>query len=548
MSAQRGEHVGTRVLWLIPVAILLGTHAAYAQQGCESLTTLKLPYTLITSAVMAPEAAAAAPAFPAATAAGVVPAHCDVRGVIRPTADSEIKFALWLPSPPVWNSKYRQEGNGGWAGSINTAGFAEPLRRGYAVAATDNGHEGGGANWAIGHPEKLIDFGYRAVHETSVQSKAILRAYYGRAPERSYFVGCSDGGREALMEAQRYPEDFQGILAGAPANNWSHLFTAFVWNERALLATPDSAIPPAKLAVIQRAVVAACDRRDGVSDGLIENPLACTFDPGVLACKGGDAPDCLTTPQVAALRKIYDGPRNPRTQEQIFVGQPVGTEAVPGGWEAWITPAKAAGAIQFGFGNSYYGAAVFEDPKWDFRTLDFDGDVSLGDAKAGPVLNATNPDLRSFRAGGGRLIQYHGWGDAAIPAPSSIEYYESVRTFSARYPDARTPANSTTEDFYRLFLVPGMAHCGGGNGPNSFGNGASRSTAGNPDRDIFTALERWVERGEAPSRIIGSGTAADDPKKPLTRPLCPYPQVAQYSGSGDVNDALNFACVAPSAR
>jgi feruloyl esterase len=537
----------TRVLWLILVGTLAGGHAAYAQQACESLTTLKLPYTLITSAVMAPEAAAA-PASPAATAAGVVPAHCDVRGVIRPTADSEIKFALWVPSPAAWNSKYRQEGNGGWAGSINTAGFAEPLRRGYAVAATDNGHEGGGANWAIGHPEKLIDFGHRAVHETSVQSKAIVRAFYGRAPERSYFVGCSDGGREALMEAQRYPEDFQGILAGAPANNWSHLFTAFVWNERALLATPDSAIPPAKLPVIQRAVVAACDARDGVRDGLIENPLACTFDPGVLVCKTGDAADCLTTPQVEALKKIYEGPRSPRTQERIFVGQPVGTEAVPGGWAAWITPAKAAGAIQFGFGNSYYGAAVFEDPKWDFRTLDFDRDVSIGDAKAGPVLNATNPDLRSFRAGGGRLIQYHGWGDAAIPAPSSIEYYESVRTFMSRYPDARTPANAPTEDFYRLFLVPGMGHCGGGAGPNSFGNGASRSTAGDPDRDIFTAIERWVERGEAPIRIIGSGTAADDPTKVLTRPLCPYPQVAQYRGSGDVNDASNFACVAPSSR
>jgi feruloyl esterase len=538
----------TRVLWLIPVGILVGSHTAYAQQACESLITLKLPYTLITSAVTAREAAAATPAPPASTAATVVPAHCDVRGVIRPTADSEIKFALWLPLPVAWNSKYRQEGNGGWAGSINTAGFAEPLRRGYAVAATDNGHEGGGANWAIGHPEKLIDFGHRAVHQTSVQSKAIIRAFYGREPERSYFVGCSDGGREALMEAQRYPEDFQGILAGAPANNWSHLFTAFVWNERALLATPDSAIPPAKLPIIQRAVLAACDGRDGVRDGLLENPLTCTFDPGVLVCTGGDGPDCLTMPQVEALKKIYEGPRNPRTQERIFVGQPVGTEAVPGGWAAWITPAKPAGAIQFAFGNSYYGAAVFEDPKWDFRTLDFDRDVSIGDAKAGHVLNATNPDLRSFRAGGGRLIQYHGWGDAAIPASSSIEYYESVRTFMSRYPDARTPANPPTEDFYRLFLVPGMGHCGGGAGPNSFGNGANRSMAGDPERDIFTALERWVERGEAPIRIIGSGTAADDPTKPLTRPLCPYPQVAQYRGSGDVNDASNFACVAPSSR
>ena len=535
----------TRILWLIPAVMLIGAGAASAQQPCESLASLKLPYTQVTSATAVPEGAPPAPAGPGAPAAApsLVPAHCDVRGVIRPTRDSEITFALWLPAAAVWNGKYRQEGNGGWAGSINTAGFAAPLRRGYAVAATDGGHEGGGANWAIGHPEKLIDFGYRAVHETSVQSKAILQAMYGRAPGFSYFVGCSDGGREALMEAQRFPEDFDGILAGAPANNWSHLFTAFVWNERALLATPASAIPPAKLPVVQKAVMAACDRLDGVADGLIENPRACTFDPNVVACKTGDAPDCLTQPQVEALKKIYDGPKNPRTQERIFVGQPLGTEAVPGGWSAWITPANPASAIQFGFGNSYYGAAVFEDPKWDFRTLDFDRDVAIGDVKAGSVLNATNPDVRSFRAGGGKLIQYHGWGDAAIPAPSSIEYYESVKAFLARYPDGRTPANPPAEDFYRLFLVPGMGHCGGGAGPNRFGNGGGGAAASrDADHDIFTALERWVEQGAAPHRVIGTGRAADDPSTPLTRPLCPYPQVARYRGTGDVNDAANFSC------
>jgi Tannase and feruloyl esterase len=381
-----------------------------------------------------------------------------------------------------------------------------------------------------------------------MQSKIIMRAFYGRDADRSYFDGCSDGGREALMEAQRYPEDFNGILAGAPANNWSHLFTAFVWNERALLATAASAIPPAKLPVIQRAVMAVCDRLDGVADGLIENPRACTFDPAGLICRNADATDCLTQAQVDALRKIYAGPANPRTKERLFVGQPVGTEAVPGGWGVWITPTNAASAIQFGFGNSYYGAAVFEDPTWDFRMLDFDRDVSIGDAKAGPVLNATSPDLRSFRAFGGKLLQYHGWGDAAIPAPSSIEYYDSVRAFLSQYPDARTPGAPRTEDFYRLFLVPGMAHCGGGAGPNSFGNGGRAAPSRDPEHDIFAALERWVERGVAPERIIGTGRVVDDPSKPLTRPLCPYPQVAQYRGFGDVNDASNFACTAPSSR
>jgi len=319
------------------------------------------------------------------------------------------------------------------------------------------------------------------------------------------------------------------------------LFTAFVWNERALLATPESAIPPAKLPVVQKAVMAACDRLDGVADGLIENPRACTFDPTVVACKAGDGPDCLTRPQVDALKKIYEGPTNPRTGERLFVGQPLGTEAVPGSWGTWITPTNAAGAIQFGFGNSYYGAAVFENPMWDFRTLDFDRDVAFGDVKAGPVLNATNPDLRSFRAGGGKLIQYHGWGDAAIAAPSSIQYYESVKTFLSKYPDARATGTPPVDDFYRLFLVPGMAHCGGGAGPNTFGNGGAAASR-DADHDIFTALERWVEQGTAPARVIGTGRAVDDPSKPLTRPLCPYPQVARYRGMGDVNDAANFSC------
>lgn len=537
----------TRMLWLIPIAVLMAGRQPRAQQPCEGLASLKLAYTVITSAVSVPEGPARQPAGPPGAppaAAGIVLAHCDVRGIIRPTRDSEIKFALWLPAASAWNGKYRQEGNGGWAGAINTAGFAEPLRRGYAVAATDDGHEGGGANWAIGHPEKLIDFGYRAVHETSVQSKAIVRAYYGREAERSYFVGCSDGGREGLMEAQRFPEDFHGILAGAPAANWSHLFTAFVWNEQALLASPGSAIPPAKLPVVQRAVMAACDRLDGAADGLIENPRACTFDPAVIACQSGDAADCLTGPQVEALKKIYGGPKNRRTQERIFTGQPPGTEAVAGGWGLWITPANAAGAVQFGFGNSYYGAAVFEDPAWDFRTLDFDRDVSIGDTKVGQILNSTNPDLRSFRAGGGKLIQYHGWGDAAIPAPSSIEYYESVKAFLSKYPNARITGKPPVEDFYRLFLVPGMAHCGGGAGPNSFGNGGGGPAANrDADHDIFAALERWVERGTAPERIIGTGRAASDASIPLTRPLCPFPQVARYSGAGDLNDASNFSCV-----
>jgi hypothetical protein len=481
-----------------------------ALMACESLTALQLPHTTITSS--------------ATVAAEAVPAHCEVKGVIRPTKDSEVRFEVWLPATG-WNGKYLQVGNGGWAGNIPSRNMADPLNRGYAVAGTDDGHQGGGdAAWAIGHPEKLIDFGYRAVHETSVQAKAVVRAFYGRDPTLSYFVGCSDGGREALMEAQRYPDEFNGIIAGAPANNWSHLFSGFVWNEQAALSSAEAGIPPAKLPAIQNAALAACDGLDGLKDGLLEDPRVCRFDPSVLLCKAGDNSECLTASQIATLKKIYAGPKNPRTGEQIFPGYPPGAEAAPGTWAAWITPANPANAIQFNFGNTYYGQAVFEDPKWDFRKLDFDSDVRFGDTKAGSVLNSNNPDLRSFRAEGGKLLQYHGWGDAAISALSSIEYYDSVRTFLSRFPDERNTTARPITDFYRLFMAPGMGHCGGGAGANTF--------------DTLTPLEAWVEKGIAPEQIIATGSN-------MSRPLCVYPNVARYKGSGNPNDASSFQCVAP---
>src|SRR6187399_972907 len=276
-------------------ASLHAQKASLDAAACERLAaSLELPRAKVrlaqpvTSRQFVPPAAPGAGALPAALTD--LPAFCRVTVTLTPSADSDIKSEVWLPLAG-WNGKFQQVGNGGWGGSIQYAALASALRRGYAASSTDTGHVGDTAQFALGHPEKLIDFGYRAVHETAVQSKAIVRAFYGRDPERSYFDGCSDGGREALMEAQRFPEDFHGILAGAPANNWSHLFTAFVWNERALLATPESAIPPAKLPVIQRAVMAACDRLDGVVDGLIENPRACRFDPAVLVCTGADAAD-----------------------------------------------------------------------------------------------------------------------------------------------------------------------------------------------------------------------------------------------------------------
>jgi len=518
-----------------------------AQRPCEGLSDLKLPHATITSSALVAEGPFSAPVGRGNASPVSLPARCVVKGIARPTSDSEIHFEVWLPADG-WNGKYQQVGNGGWAGAIPAAGMIEPLRRGYATAGTDDGHSGGlGANWAIGHPEKLIDFGYRAVHETNLQAQVLIRAFYGKDASLNYFAGCSDGGREALMEAQRYPEDFTGIIAGAPANFWSHLFAGFLWNEQTLLKDPASRIPPAKLPAIQKAVLAQCDALDGVKDGLIEDPRACHFNPRELLCKGSDAEDCLTAPQAEALAKIYAGPTNSRTGARIFPGYPPGTESVPGAWAAWIIPSSPqGGAVQSVFGNSYFGQAVFEKPEWDFRTLNFDSDVDLSDQKAGSILDSTSPDLRTFRAHGGKLIQYHGWGDPAISPLNSIEYYENVRSFLGKYPDPRSDSSKPVQDFYRLFLVPGMGHCAGGLGPNDFGNvGGPATSSPDPDHDVLSALERWVEKGVPPAHIIGSGTVASDPARKMTRPLCPYPQMARYSGSGSTEDAANFSCVVP---
>ena len=466
---------------------------------------------------------------------------CVVKAIARPTKDSEINFEVRLPVAN-WNGRYQQFGNGGWAGAINSGILKTASEKGYAAAATDDGHArgAGDAAWAVGHPEKLIDFGHRAVHVTSVHAKVLISTFYSKAPAKNYFLGCSDGGREALMEAQRYPEDFDGILAGAPASDWSHLFAGFLWNEQALLKDPASFIPAAKLPAIQKAVVAACDGIDGVKDGLIEDPRKCRFEPGTLVCgPNADSNECLTKPQVEALTKIYAGPRNSRTGKQIYPGFPPGTEAISGGWAPWIIGNPPERSLQFGFGNSFFGQAVFEDANWNFRSFEFDADVEYGDRKAGVHLNSANPDLRSFRANGGRLIQYHGWGDAAIPASGSINFFDAVTDFFRRYPDARAvtqESKTKVPDFYRLFLVPGMGHCGGGLGANRFGQGGNE--AADPDRNVVTALERWVEQGIAPEKIIASG--AD---KSFTRPLCPYPQRVVYDGRGNPNEAGSFSCV-----
>jgi hypothetical protein len=519
----------------LPTAVVI--NPAFAQSRCEDLTKLRLTNATVTSATSFAAGAFKPPTDPyLSRLRGDMPAFCRVAGVAKPTSDSEIKFEVWLPAF-VWNGKYEQVGNGGLAGTIPLPAMAEPLLRGYAVAGTDDGHDAvfTDASWALGHPEKVVDFGYRAVHQTAIQAKAIVQAFYGKDPAQAYFVGCSDGGREALMEGERFPADFHGIIAGAPANDWTHLMFKFVRDEQTLRSDPGKYIPADKLAVLQSATLAACDRLDGVKDGLVENPGQCRFDPAVIQCKDADGTTCLTAAQVEMARSIYGPLRNSRTGTLLSPGFSPGAEAIPGNWAVWILGPKAGEpSLQAAIANSSFADLVFEKPTWDFRTLNFDQDVTFADDKLAAILNSTNPDLHAFKERGGKLIQYHGWADSAIPPQESIGYFESAQA-----------ANGSTSDFYRLFMVPGMSHCGNGAGASAFGNSV---VVPQPDalHDVGMALDEWVAHGVAPDQIIGTGFVDGDPAKGvvMTRLLCPYPQQAHYKGTGDINIAASFTCQA----
>jgi len=464
-----------------------------------------------------------------------LPAFCRVQGVIAPSADSHIEFEVWLPASG-WNGKYLGVGNGGFAGSINYTGLAA-VGHGYVVSSTDTGHKGTAIDgeWALGHFDKIVDFGNRAIHETAGTSKAVVQALYGENPQHSYFSGCSNGGRQALVEAQRYPADYDGILAGAPANDITHLIAGFAWNEQALASGPGAYIPAKKMQALEAATVAACDALDGVKDGVIDDPTRCRFDPSVLACKGADSDTCLTDPQIAALKKIYAGPKNSKG-EQLFPGDQPGGEGGLGGWGTWITGLSQGKSLQSAFAQGFFADMAFQNASWDFRSFNFDRDFRTADDKMAPVMNGTNPDLKPFKNRGGKLIIYHGWSDAAISPVNAVNYYRSV---------AAKLGQRHTGDFVQLYMVPGMQHCYGGPGPNDFG--VNPAASADPQHSISTALERWVESGVAPDKIIAAKHKVDaNPASEVvrTRPLCPYPQVARYKGSGSTDEAANFSCAA----
>ena len=484
--------------------------------ACERLAaSLKLPnakVTLaqpVTSRQFMPPAAPGASAPPAALID--LPAFCRVALTLTPSSDSDIKSEVWLPLAG-WNGKFQQVGNGGWGGSIQYAALASALRRGYAASSTDTGHVGDTAQFVVGHPEKLIDFGYCAVHETAVQSKAIVTTAYAAAPRLSYFVGCSGGGRQAFMEAQRYPQDFDGIVAGAPGYNRTDQSFQLVAASQATHHDAASFIPQEKLAALHRAALNACDQRDGLLDGLISDPMRCKFNPSVAACAGTDAPDCLTAPQLRAAKAIYAPVMNPRTGEEVFPG------VEPGSEPRWTV--NAGGARPLGMSDDFFKYMVFKDPSWDFRTLDVAKHLEHARKADGGVVSATSPDIKQFINRGAKFVIYHGWGDTNVPPRSSVNYYKRL---------VETLGASDTDRSVRLYMAPGMGHCGGGEGPNVF--------------DALAALEQWREEGKAPAEILASQLA--DGRVVRTRPLCPYPQIAQYKGAGNVDDASNFVCRNP---
>jgi hypothetical protein len=511
---------------------------AYAQMSCESLAGVNLPDTTITVAAVVP-----AGAFNP----NITTTACRVAGSIRPTADSDIRFEVWMPVSG-WNGKFLSAGEGGYAGSINYGGIGGALRRGYAGGSTDTGHVGGTADFAPGHPEKVTDFGWRGKHLQAARSKDIIRAFYGQPIRHSYFSSCSNGGRQALHEIQRFPEDYDGVIVGAPANNWTHHFAGFVWNEQALFNTPGAWMAQSKLQAVQAETLRTCDALDGVGDGVAEDPRRCSFDPAGIACPAGaDGASCLTPPQVAAVRKIMQGPRNPRTGAQIYPGYFTSAAGENASWPAWITgPNVPGGSIQGFFGNAFFGRIVEEIPApgvWDFSTFDFDADMAAADAKTESTMNATETDLSPFTRTHprGKILMWHGWEDPAISSADAVDYFEKV-----------VRANEDAKDFFRLYMVPGMLHCGGGPGPNAFGQNLAQSPplSNAPGHDILSALERWVEEDVAPQEIIAVKYVNDQPAQGVlrTRPLCPYPKVAVYDGSGSTDDASNFNCRPPNHK
>jgi feruloyl esterase len=446
-----------------------------------------------------------------------LPPFCRVQGLLTPTPTSAIHFEVWMPESG-WNGRLQVVGNGGLAGTISYPAMATALRAGFATASTDTGHTAAEPPTWLQDRERLIDYSSRGLHLTTVDAKAIVQAFYTQAAKYAYYTGCSTGGKQGLMEAQRYPADFDGILAGDAANFWTHQMASEVWNG-VITSSPETNLPKEKLQLVQDAALAKCDALDGAKDGLVSDPMHCRFDPEVLQCRGADTATCLTAAQVEAVRHAYLGVLNPRTKQRVYPGFYPGNEM---GWAPGVVMNRTTTSGVSS--NDFWAYALFHKPDWAFRTFDFDADLARADRELAPVTNATDANLAEFKRLGHKLVYYHGAADPLIPAQNGVDYYESVIKTSGGL--------DSTQAFFRAFLVPGLYHCTGGPGPTSFTDESLR------------ALQQWVESGNAPASILATKYVDGDAKKGVAfqRPLCPYPQVATYKGSGDLNDASNFAC------
>ena len=485
--------------------------ATSAATTCENLASLALKNARITSAQIVAAGAFVAPGAPARGGANPyanLPSFCRVSATLTPSSDSDINVELWLPASG-WNGKFQAVGNGGWAGTIPFTAIAAGLSTGYATAGTDTGHTGGNADFALGHPEKMIDLGYRSIHEMTVQSKVIINAHYGTPAKLAYYNGCSQGGRQGLAAAQHYPEDFNGIVAGASAWNQMRMHAARTELNLQVNKDADSVIPRTKYAMINNAVLKSCDELDGVKDGVIENPAKCTFDYAALTCKGGDAPDCLTRGQVEAAKAMTSPLKDPKTGKILFEGHlMMGSEL---GW------ATLGGPQPLGLSVSGLQNVVFQDKTWDFHKLNASTDIELASKSDGGATYTGDANLKPFFDHGGKLLMYHGWSDPQVNPLNSVTYYDNV---------VKTVGKKQSANSIALFMIPGMNHCSGGPGTDTF--------------DKVGVLEKWVEKKETPTRIVASHLTAGKVDK--TRPLCPYDQVATYNGTGDTNDAASFTC------
>lgn len=460
-------------------------------------------------------------------------AFCQIKGQATPTSDSLVNFEMWVPASG-WNGKLVTTGNGGYSPALNYGDMAYAMRQGYAVMGGDTGHQSTDPNemfWGVGHPEKIKDWGTRSVHAITVPGKAILAQLQGKAAARAYYYGCSTGGHQGYAEVQNYPTDFDGVIAGDPGNNRVALNAEFLWRFQSNHVANDNStliLTSAKAKLITQKAVAACDSLDGVADGVIGDPRACTssvFNIDSLLCTAGDAADCLTQAQIDAAKKIYQGPRNARTQAQIYPGLVVGSES---GWSSYW------GGNGVPVRSDFWALWSFDNPQWNWWTFDWDRDYTYTQAKLSPLVDQVNPNISAFKAAGGKLITYQGWADPVVNPIDTIAYYDQVK--------AAQGSQAATDSFFRLFMVPGMGHCSGSpmGAPVNFGNQGGSVPNPTPANDVLMAMDQWVDKGIAPDSIVASKVTSG--AVTATRPLCAYPKKAVYKGSGSTDDAANFSC------